>query len=603
MSIWGESTHVIKSSMEFGRWTNNDGESYFFSASLKDESHDYGSTAQSVHVKLLHETTSKQNNNNDKKMKQTEDEEIGYLKGYLISRPSSDFFDVCDAITSELQELSVYFCQSDGTATRCNNPKLQTDSPLAVSRGGFFNIELVEVKPEYQGNDYGLMMIHEALFFLENRWTLAVMMPGSSNFPKWKNDRSRAGRGNAGTKLGVYFTRMGFVQASSTRIGCGYWFLTRELYYNQVPNDSIPPTRACADEAKRQWISKEDSSQIELFPPQKLSHHLTGKNQELSLAIQRNDLSRVEELVQAGASIDDTHGLHFAVVNAGRISPAILPKLIELGGDVNHSGQDGYRPLHEAGVRYNVRDIQVLIAAGADTLAKTDEGQTAIDLIRSQCHETGDSPNCRSICTSVREFDVMPPYETILALMTSDEKAKLVDGWMTPKLFYLMKHHAGTQIDDLLELIGGYSPRLMFIPESVLKNYPYGQYYPCLEAFSFCFEKICEIMEDGRAPTVDRIVERLRSRPIYEDFVSKGGKVEYALDLLLYAAKYDSEDILEDHRYMYGSDTSCLQESSHLDGMFELARFMLINRGGGSWTGWRGPYDETKQLLCKVNGY
>ena len=90
----------------------------------------------------------------------------------------------------------------------------------------------------------------------------------------------------------------------------------------------------------------------------------------------------------------------------------------------------------------NVGDIQVLIAAGADTLAKTDEGQTAIDLIRSQCHETGDSPNCRSICTSVREFDVIPPYETIVALMTSDEKAKLVDGWMTPKIFYLMKHGA-----------------------------------------------------------------------------------------------------------------------------------------------------------------
>ena len=57
MSIWGESSAVTKS-MEFGRWTNNAGESYFFSASLKDESHDYGSTAQRVHVKLLHETTS-----------------------------------------------------------------------------------------------------------------------------------------------------------------------------------------------------------------------------------------------------------------------------------------------------------------------------------------------------------------------------------------------------------------------------------------------------------------------------------------------------------------------------------------------------------------
>ena len=580
--------------MEFGRWTNNDGESYLFSATLKDESQNYGDSAQSVHLKLLHEQQQQLNSNN-KKTKQTE--EIGYLKGYLINRPSSNFFDVCDGITSELQRLSVYFCQSDGRATRCNNPKLQEDSPLAVSRGGFFNIEMVEVKPEYQGHDYGLIMIHEALFYLENRWTLAVMMPASSNFPKWKGGRSHSEEDNteSNNKLGVYFMRMGFVQASSTRNGCGYFFLTRELYYNQVPNDRISPTRASANEAKSQWISKEDSSQILYHSPPELSHHLQGRNQELSLAIQRNELDRVDVLIQEGASINDTHGLHIAVVNAERISPAILPKLILMGGDVNYSGLDGYTPLHEAAVRYNTRDIKVLIAAGADISARTDEGQTAIDLIRLQCHEIGDSITCRSICLSVRESDVIPPYETIVALMTSDENAKLVDGWMPPKLFYLMKYHAGSEIDDLLELIGGYSPRLAFIPESVLKNYPNGQLYPCLEAFSFCFQKICEIMDSGRSPTVERIVDRLQSRPIYEDFASKGGKVEHALDLLLYAAKYESEDILD--------ESEDILEESHLDGMFELARYMLINRGGGSWSGMRGPYDSTRQLLCNINGY
>ena len=46
------------------------------------------------------------------------------------------------------------------------------------------------------------------------------------------------------------------------------------------------------------------------------------------------------------------------------------------------------------------------------------------------------------------------------------------------------------------------------------------------------------------------------------------------------------EDILEEHPQ---------QESSHLDGMFELARYMLINRGGGSCCG-RGCVDHTTVL-------
>lgn len=111
--------------LECGRWTDDDGKSYLFSATLRDKSHDYGRGVRFVDVKLLHEITSPQQSDNitestaNKKSKQTE--EIGYLKGYVIGRPLCDFYGTADAMTAELQGISTYFCESNGKATRCTS--------------------------------------------------------------------------------------------------------------------------------------------------------------------------------------------------------------------------------------------------------------------------------------------------------------------------------------------------------------------------------------------------------------------------------------------------------------------------------------------------
>ena len=457
-------------SQNTGRWTDElTGEKYVFSCSLREEpDFSYGNTARSIFVQLLRETALQQ-----------QQEEIGYLNGILLRRPSSDFFEVADAISSELKKISVYFCESDGKATRVRHPKLKDQSPMAVSGGGFFHVYEVEVKPEYQGRDLGLRLVHEAFIFLGEEWTLAVMMPGAinSSFRKWTDAKVIEGnKAAAGSKLGIYFTRMGFSQAAATRKGCSYWFLTREVYGEST------------DEAMERWISKECSSQIEIYTPPPLSNPtgLDGELQaEIVKAIKSRNLSRVEDLVQRGASIDSSFAIHIAVVNPDQSSSnPILSKLIELGGDVNFPDDHGNRPVHSAAMKCNARYITVLIAAGADALAQNSDGQTAIDLVRSQAHEVGDDPSCSCISTDVREFDVIPPYETIIALMTTEEKAKLVDGWMPPRLFFLMKEVASSEIDDLLDTPElGYSPRLAFIPPTVLSNYQ-GEYYSCLEAFS-----------------------------------------------------------------------------------------------------------------------
>lgn len=578
--------------LEYGRWTDDDGKSYLFSATLRDKSHDYGRGVRSVDVKLLHEITSPQQSDItestvNKKSKQTE--EIGYLTGYVIERPSCDFFDTADAISAELQGISTYFCESNGKATRCKHPKLQEQSPMAVRGGGLFNIELVEIKPGYQGKDFGLRLIHEAFFFLGHDWTLAVLMVGESNFPKWDHG-SLPHEGKAWSKLAVYFSRMGFIQSSTTRNGADYFFLTRELYQGEDNN---------LNEARRRWVGKENvSTQIQIYTPPPFVES-AGLDSELKeaiiISIQSNDgLNKVEELIQRGASIDGAFGLHVAIVanRADRASPnLVLARLIELGGDVNLPDQSEFRPVHLAASKFNAKEISLLVKAGANPLATDSEGRTAIDIVRRSCHETGDYIGNSCISTNVREVDVIPPYETIMALMTNDEKAKLVDGWMAPRLFYAMKREAAIEVDDLMELVGGYSPRLAFIPASVLQNYPNGKYFPCLEALSLVCYHIQQLMEGGMTPTVERIVSRVRGIPIYEDFVRKGGKVEYVLDLLLYVLKYEEKEYSDED-----SDEG-QPGASYFDGMYELARFMLINRGGGTWSGFRGPYEDTRMLL------
>eukprot|EP00956_Cyclotella_meneghiniana_P025696 scaffold54095_cov51-Cyclotella_meneghiniana.AAC.5 len=586
----------VSQSQELGHWTDSHGVSYFFLCTLEDVS-----DAQVISVQLMRETAPQLK------------AEIGYLRGILLPRPSArNLFDAADDIgdelfggagdiSEELLALSIYFCESDGKATRCQHPKLQEQSPMAVSGGGIFHVFKMEIKPEYQGNDFGLGLIHEAMYFLGHKWTLAVMVPYPltvhglryDNHPRRYYLNEDEAVETAKKKLGVYYARMGFVQASASREGYKYYFLTRELYYEL--NKGVRLTHASADEAKQRWISKENSSQIVWLSPT-LINKPTGLDLELNYEIlksfQNNDLSIVEKLIQKGASIDGAYGIHAALEGTNPNSPdanRVLQRLIELGGDVNHKRWDGTYPVHLAAKSFNARDIKVLITAGADR-SKTSDWRTPIDTVRSISYDIGDFPNLRRlIYTCVREINVIPPYETIKALMTNEEKAKLIDGWMTPRLYSQMKQNASDAIHDAKDVEFGYSNHWYFIPPHVLENYPNGRYYRCGEAFSLVFDRIHVLLEDRRAPTKDRIESDLIGRRMYDNFVSNGFKVEYALDYLLHYAQHDP---IEDGEF-YDEQPG---EFSHLDGMFEFARFMLGNKEGSIWNQ-RGPYAETVTLL------
>ena len=86
-------------------------------------------------------------------------DEVGCLTGRLLKRPSRGFYESADVRTGELQKLAFLFCHSDGVASRVDHPRLR-EAPRCVNSGG---------------HDLGLRIIHDALPFHDEDWTLAVM--------------------------------------------------------------------------------------------------------------------------------------------------------------------------------------------------------------------------------------------------------------------------------------------------------------------------------------------------------------------------------------------------------------------------------------------
>jgi len=352
--------------------------------------------------------------------------------------------------------------------------------------------------------------------------------------------------------------------------------------------------------------------------------------EEIGRVIRDNvdDLGSIEDLIRKGASIDATYAIHVALstqsildakfkhvnrfLHVHQQTPRthlsqssfnkLLRKLIEFGGDVQLADQRGEQPLHLAAAfpHHNIDSIKILIEAGADVSAKAGDGCMAAERIRAKSHEVGD----RWICfEKVREDDVIPPFEALSALMTNEQRQKHVDGWLSPRMKWMLMHISNHEIDDMVDNPSlGLSNTLLHIPAEVVQKYNsknghWSGYYECAKEFQLIFSTISSLLESDLSPTVDRVSTRLNGVPDFLHFTRNGGKVEFALDYILSKAKNEGEDYVFD----FQSEIENLDTSS-LDGMYDLTRFMLINRGGGDTYG-RGPYGKTRNLMTRVHGY
>ena len=110
-----------------------------------------------------------------------------------------------------------------------------------------------------------------------------------------------------------------------------------------------------------------------------------GGRTPLFYAVSRN-LAVFNALVDAGAGLNVEGGdgstlLHFAALNE---DPAIVARLLDIGGDPNSRGRGGQTPLHYAAAEnQNSAVIAALVDAGADPNAQTEHGMTPLHFAAS----------------------------------------------------------------------------------------------------------------------------------------------------------------------------------------------------------------------------
>ena len=151
---------------------------------------------------------------------------VGRLKGLVIDRnfrPRWQFHELCDAESQELQEMSVCFCNDDGSLRYKDLDGLTEEQDGAASQGGFLQIELVSISEAHRRKDLGVRCVKKLLEWLNTRdarqcqehdeasrlprgdmdglmgwlaprkplntcvragWTLAVLQPGLENTPE-----------------------------------------------------------------------------------------------------------------------------------------------------------------------------------------------------------------------------------------------------------------------------------------------------------------------------------------------------------------------------------------------------------------------------------
>ena len=487
-------------------------------------------------------------------------ETVGKLKGNLLRRPNPNFFETADAISQELQELSVVFCNSVGIANRIKHPNM-TNSPTATNGGGFLQIYTFEIRTDHQKKDLGLRMVHETLAFLRGEWTLAVMVPGilSDRLREWPVpgvDRVRerhvepspeeiAENAAAELKTQKHIARMGFSQAGRSRGRANLFFLTLDQYF---PAGSDPA------KAMNRWISKERLETIGIFvPPEQYTP--TGLDKDLADLLRGQDSSEttliqsVADLVGRGASITGATAIHIAAANSS-LGPPVLRDLIRLGGDVNSTDQDGNTPLHIAAATNSVQSIKILLAYRASRAQTNLIGETPL-----RCFEQGLQNTCDfkaamgMLKLPPREIDVKPKYQIAYMLMDPLNQAQLIEDWLSPRMRTMLTITAELAGDEIRD--GEFYTLSDFIPPSF--QGPISDGFKA--GFVVVFDAVVLLLKAGKTPTVGRIQSIGSSSATggqaFTHMLQLGGKIEFALDALFYA----TERVLVDEDYGWEYET------------------------------------------------
>jgi hypothetical protein len=528
---------------------------------------------------------------------------VGYLEGTLLRRPDPHFFELADEVSQEMQELAVTFCNSKGIADRIKHPSLRED-PTAVNGGGFLQICMIEIRSEHQKKDLGLRMVHETLVFLRGGWTLAVVIPGliTNSFRKWlppgltENDRNRdstpaekAVFAAQQLKIRKHYCRMGFNQAGRNRGLESFFFLTSGSY---LPRGSDPAA------AMDQWISKDNAGDIDVFVaperqiPSGLDEELRNKLIKYRGTPGEDFIRSISGLVERGASINGAGAMHIAAANGESLGPPILRELVRLGGEVDGADDSGNTPLHVAATKKSLSSIEYLLACRASRTLQNDDGDTPLMCVERASRDADDFSTAMGMNLPPREMDIIPKHQSMTLLMDQSLQTHLIEGWLSPRMREMLQITAEIQGDHLFHDFD-LNEIMLFIPTETRQNL--SAYFSV--GVGIVFETVARLLRAGRAPTVDRIkrsaLQSTRGIHNFTRMLNAGGKVEFVLDALFYI----TEKVLVDGDCGWEYETFKDQIEAHpvtpLDGSFDIAFFMCINRGGGSLLESRGPHGDS----------
>lgn len=550
---------------------------------------------------------------------------IGYLKGNLIPRPNSQFFAIADGISQELHELSVQFCNRYGRAERVE----ELTNEEAIRGGGFLHLYIVELQTSKRGNDLGLAFVLKTMHMLQDKWTLAVVVPGflSDHLCKWSRNRkvpAVAGQSEEERdrvletnqiRLIQHFARLGFKQAGRS----ASWFVTK------------PDLK---------WLTQQQARNIEIkeCPTRK---EPTGIQKRLADMVSDYLLSRVSlqsiefflrSLSDPSPVINESWSMHVASANVnGEANILLLNSLLRLGGNANHGDGLGNTPLHIAAASKNALAVKLLIRQGAQTSTQNLAGNTPLQCLQDQDQDMDDLAAAMGMKHwPAREVDVLPKLHCIQALLPTPIKSLLVEGWLSPRMRELLlttaEIESGSFLDQqdiefqrgrpvpISQCCGFFGIRRVdYIPPHVFEH-PINQgglYKSFHDGWGMCIQAIAHLLRSGHVPSVQNVHRVLSTNSALlvfgldfdyrkvQHFLDKGGKTEYAVDAVLNITQNVVVDGDDGWEYVMFADDIEALPATPLDTDFDVARIMCINQGGGQGKE-RGPYRET--LLLGLSG-
>jgi hypothetical protein len=384
-----------------------------------------------------------------------ENDAVGRLQGLVIDRnfrPRWQFHELCDAESQELQEMSVCFCNDDGSLRYEDLDGLTEKQDAAASSGGFLQIEEVSISEAHRHKDLGVRCVKKLLEWLNARdarqcqentekplykclragWTLAVLQPGLENTEENRNrwheehilemegkepsaaDQAReaehmALRKVAKRKVIQQWARLGFRQAS---FASDFWYL-------------IP--RRLGLKTKEEVSDLLITETPELQPVAELDEPLISYLGEAKDAPIASFEAEVRRLVASGANLNRCHVLIHAVMS-GVTSEAKLRLLVRLGANPNDADEFGQTALHAMAELIGVDKARregaavaanALVGLGASCSVKDVHGNTPLESALKQIRHYADMRRAFGLrCDDEKEV-----HEFVLALRPSQALA------------------------------------------------------------------------------------------------------------------------------------------------------------------------------------